>query len=276
MTLLWVLEFCEDWSQAWIFLSKSFVAFVTFVGWSFVACHKSHKWIGGLWDEQAKMQKLKVELASVNERQIVATLALGLRPRQKGCKGAGQEEAGSHITYSRECKKVWGSETSHSQVNSHVGSWSSERTPEYSERNRRGQNSLPWGVLYIIGKVLKCTCLKWPRTSHLNVYSSGYGQKERPGVKIASLRENDSRPLKVKNRSDLLGCRQRATYRWKALDKGYNFALDRIAIKGLHMKFCALKVSGVLVGEISRLPRGSPGREKPFGCQLRGESQSIL
>jgi len=36
----------------------------------------------------------------------VATLALGSRPRQRGCKGAGQEEAGSHITYSRECKKV--------------------------------------------------------------------------------------------------------------------------------------------------------------------------
>jgi hypothetical protein len=36
----------------------------------------------------------------------VATLALGSRPRQRGCKGAGQEEAGSHITYSQECKKV--------------------------------------------------------------------------------------------------------------------------------------------------------------------------
>jgi hypothetical protein len=36
----------------------------------------------------------------------VATLALGSRPRQRGCKGAGQEEAGSHIIYSRECKKV--------------------------------------------------------------------------------------------------------------------------------------------------------------------------
>jgi hypothetical protein len=55
--------------------------------------------------------------------------------------------------------------------------------------------------------------------------------KERPGVKTPSLRENDSRPLKVGNRPDLLGCRQRATYRWKALNEGYNFALDRITIK---------------------------------------------
>jgi hypothetical protein len=52
----------------------------------------------------------------------VTTLALGSRPRQKACKGAsqeeareskqrgrkgaGQEEPGSHITYSWECKKL--------------------------------------------------------------------------------------------------------------------------------------------------------------------------
>ncbi len=34
----------------------------------------------------------------------------------------------------------------------------------------------------------------------------------------------DFRPLKVKNRLDLLTYRWRATYRWKALNKGYNFA----------------------------------------------------
>jgi hypothetical protein len=73
------------------------------------------------------------------------------------------------------------------------------------------------------------------------------------------LREKDSRPLKVGNRPDLLGCRRRATYRWKALDKGYNFVSDCIAIGGLHKKLCALKVAGVPVGGISGLPCGSPG-----------------
>jgi hypothetical protein len=86
----------------------------------------------------------------------------------------------------------------------------------------------------------------------------------------------DSRPLKLGNRPDLLGFRRRATYRWKALDKGYNFALDRIAIGGLQKKLCALKVPRVLDGGISGLPRGSPGKEKPFECRPRGESQSIL
>jgi hypothetical protein len=100
--------------------------------------------------------------------------------------------------------------------------------------------------------------------------------KRKAGSQTASLREKDSRPLKVGNRPDLLGYRRRATYRWKALDEGYNFALDRTMIGGLQKKLCAPKVSGILVGGISRLPRGSPGRAKPFGCRPRGESESIL
>ncbi len=82
--------------------------------------------------------------------------------------------------------------------------------------------------------------------------------KRKAESQTANLREKDSRPLKVGNRPDLLGFRQRATYLWKALDKGYNFALDHIAIEGLHKKLCALKVAGVPVGGISGLPRGSP------------------
>ncbi len=47
------------------------------------------------------------------------------------------------------------------------------------------------------------------------------------------------------------------TYRWKALDKGYNFSLDLVVIKGLHKKLCALKVVGVPVVIISGLPLGN-------------------
>jgi hypothetical protein len=48
-------------------------------------------------------------------------------------------------------------------------------------------------------------------------------------------------------------------YRLKALDKGYNFAIYRIAIEGLHSKLCASKVVGVPAMGISRLPLGNPG-----------------
>jgi hypothetical protein len=83
--------------------------------------------------------------------------------------------------------------------------------------------------------------------------------KRKAGSQTASLREKDSRPLKVGNRPDLLGCRPRATYRWKALDEDYNFALDHIAIGGLHKKLWGSKVAGVLAGGISGLPCESPG-----------------
>jgi hypothetical protein len=45
-----------------------------------------------------------------------------------------------------------------------------------------------------------------------------------------------------------------ATYRWKALEEGYNFSLDLIVIKGLHAKLWAPKVAGVSIMGISGLP----------------------
>jgi hypothetical protein len=173
-------------------------------------------------------------------------------------------------------QRVWGNEPSHSQVNSHVGSWSPERTLESSKRDYRGQNSSPWGVFYTNGKLLKCRCLKWARITHLDIWNTSYGQKKARESNSRESASFDSRPLEVRNRPEILGCRQRATYRWKALDESYNFALDRIAIGALHKKLCALKVPGIPTGGISGLPRGSPGREKPFGCRPRGEAQSIL
>jgi hypothetical protein len=55
---------------------------------------------------------------------IVATLALGSRPKQRLARLRAKSELESHISCSRECKRVWGNEPSHSRVNSHFGSWS--------------------------------------------------------------------------------------------------------------------------------------------------------
>jgi hypothetical protein len=169
-------------------------------------------------------------------------------------------------------QRVWGNEPSHSQVNTHVGSWSPERTPESSERIFKGQNSSPWGFLYIIEKLLKCRCLKWLRITHLDIWNTSYGQKK----DRESNWQFDSRPLKVGNRPDFLRCRQRATYRWKALDEGYNFASDLVAIGGLHKKLCTLKVAKIPAKGIWGLPLGSPGTKWPFGCGPCGMAQNIL
>jgi hypothetical protein len=81
--------------------------------------------------------------------------------------------------------------------------------------------------------------------------------KERLGVKLPNW-QFDFWPLKIKNRPDFLACRWHATYRWKALDKGYNFALGFISIEGLHTKLWGPKVTRVPTLRISRLPFGSP------------------
>jgi hypothetical protein len=50
---------------------------------------------------------------------------------------------------------------------------------------------------------------------------------------------------------NFLTCKWHATYHWKALNKGYNFASDIILIRSLHVKLWALRVAGVLIVRIS-------------------------
>jgi len=69
----------------------------------------------------------------------------------------------------------------------------------------------------------------------------------------------DSRPLKVKNRPDLLMCKWCATYLWKALDEGYNFTLDLILIEGLHTKLWAPKLQESQFKEFPKFELGSFG-----------------
>jgi hypothetical protein len=112
------------------------------------------------------------------------------------------------------------------------------------------------GVPYIIGKFLERRCLKWVRIAHSDIWNTSYGQKK----SWESNCQFDSWPQKVENRFDLLSFRGRVTYRWKALDERYNFALDYISIGGLLAKLWGSKVTRVPAGGISGLPLGSPGK----------------
>jgi hypothetical protein len=76
------------------------------------------------------------------------------------------------------------------------GNLESSGTPKSSELELKGQNTLHWGVLGVIGKVLKCRCLNWPRIGHLDICSPSYGQKKGR----ESNWQFDSQPLKVWNR----------------------------------------------------------------------------
>jgi hypothetical protein len=136
-----------------------------------------------------------------------------------------------------------------------MGTWESARTPKTSKFDCRGQNTLHWGVLYIIGKISKRRCRKWARMSHLDIWNTSYGKKKGRESNC----QFDSRPLKVNNRPNPGACRWRATRRWKSINKSYKFALDLIPIGGLTKELWPCKVAGVQTGIVSGLLLGSPG-----------------
>jgi hypothetical protein len=76
-----------------------------------------------------------------------------------------------------------------------MGTWEPVGTLETSEFDCRGQNTSPWGVLYIIGKISKRRCRKWACMSHFKIYSTSYDKKKG----WESNWQFDSRPLKVGN-----------------------------------------------------------------------------
>ncbi len=101
---------------------------------------------------------------------------------------------------------------------------------------------------------MKRRYLKWACMIHLEIKNTSYGEKKGRESNL----QFDSRPLKVGNRPDFLVCRWRATYHWKSLNKGYNFALDFILIEGVHAKLWGPKVARVSTLAISGLPFGNP------------------
>jgi len=105
--------------------------------------------------------------------------------------------------------------------------------------------------------------------THLDTSSTSYGQKK----SRESNWQFDSRPLKVRNHPDFLVGRWRATYQWKALDKGYNFVLDFISIEGLHTKLWAPKVTRVPFVGILRLSLGSPVTKWHLGVGLMARNR---
>jgi hypothetical protein len=72
---------------------------------------------------------------------------------------------------------------------------------------------------YIIRKLSKCRCPKWPRMSHLDIYNTSYDKKKGR----ESNWQFDSRPLKVGNRPNPSVCKCSVTHHWKAFEKDKNF-----------------------------------------------------
>ncbi len=155
----------------------------------------------------------------------------------------------------------------------------SSGTPKCLELNSKAQNTSHWGVLSVIGKVLKRRYRKWPCIGHLDICSPSYGQKK--GRK--SNWQFDFQPLKVGNRPCPDIRIESATRRWKDLNKGYNFGSDLVAI-GLCSRelwlFAVRSYGRPKFRESSWDNFGTPFRESqefvPFECSLHCELQIIL
>jgi hypothetical protein len=156
-----------------------------------------------------------------------------------------------------------------------VGDLESSGTPECLELDSRTQNTSHWGVIGVIGKVLKRRYRKCPRIGHLDICRPSYGQKKGR----ESNWQFDSRPLKVGNRPLPEVRIESAIRRWKDLDEGYNFGSELVAIRACSRELWAPKVPGLHPGQF-RDNFGTPTWESrefvPFGCNPHGASQSIL
>ncbi len=154
------------------------------------------------------------------------------------------------------------------------GDLESSGTPECLGFNNKAQNTLHWGVLGVIGKVLKRRYRKWPRIGHLDICNPSYGQKKGR----ESNWQFDSRPLKVGNRP-LPDLRiKSAIRRWKDLDEGYKFGLGLVAIRLRSRELWALKVPGLQPGQFQDnfgTPTWESREKEPFGCSLSEALQRI-
>jgi hypothetical protein len=95
--------------------------------------------------------------------------SLGLATKAKVCKGASQK--GSMGITSHALGSVGDCEG----MNLHTSKWvpilrvGVPMNSQILESDCKGQNTLDWGVLYIIGKLLELKCLKWARMTHLDI-----------------------------------------------------------------------------------------------------------
>ncbi len=142
-------------------------------------------------------------------------LSLGFAIKGRAWKGVGQEcNMGVTFTLSRVQESV--REWVH-RLPSEFPFWElkSEWTLKYSKSGKlKGQNSLDWKFLYIIGKFLKHRCLNWACIIHLSTYDTSYGRKKGRESKC----QFDFWSLKVRNHPKLHACKRHATYHWKVLD----------------------------------------------------------
>jgi hypothetical protein len=174
----------------------------------------------------------------------------GLTTKARVCKGAGQKWS-LKVTF-----HAFGSVGECEGMNPHIPKWAPTLkvgVPMDSWIFRKvfqGSKFIGLNSFFTIGKLFKQKCLKWACMAHLNTQKTSYGQKK--GQESKS--QFESRPLKVRNYTEIGVCRWNVAYIQKALDKGYNFASNLTSIRGLHKKLWPFKMPWVPILRLLGLP----------------------
>jgi hypothetical protein len=144
-------------------------------------------------------------------------------------------------------------------------------TPECLEFDNKAQNTSHWGVLGVIGKVLKRRYRKWPRIGHLDIRRPSYGQKKGR----ESNWQFDSRPLKVGNRH-LPDLRiESAICRWKMTTRATSL-VQTSSRSDFPVGSYELPKSRDSTRDNFGTPTWESREKEPFGCSPRNVAQKIL
>jgi hypothetical protein len=187
---------------------------------------------------------------------VVATLALGSRPRQGLARMRDKKESqGAHLILLKVQKSVreW---TFTLPSDFPLWEFESRWIPESSESDWRGRNPLDWRVFYIIGKLLKLRCLKWACMTYLDLKHKLW--------------------LKVKNWPNFLIYRLCATYLLKSSQGGLQLCFRPHLNRRSEHKVMGPQSCGSPNFENFKTPIWEFQDKMPFGCGPRGEAQSIL
>jgi hypothetical protein len=146
------------------------------------------------------------------------------------------------------------------------GNLESSRTPAISELNSKGQNTSPWGVYYIVGKVLKCRCPKWPCMSHLDICSPSYGQKKGRESLTTKSRESTSSGRLQKECDGALESSQGELKLWLRPHSNQRSEPGDMSVQS----------PGSSTRDSFETPPWESREKVPFGCGSCGVTQRIL
>ncbi len=144
-------------------------------------------------------------------------------------------------------------------------------TPKNLEHDCRGQNTLHWGIIGTVGKVLKCRCPKWPRIA-IWTYAAQVMVERRAGSQTGNLTPDHQKSESTRFRCVQVKCDTPLESSRGELQLWFRLCPDPSLGRG------AMSVQSP--GSLNRNSFGTPlweSQEKePFGCRCGGELQRIL